>query len=209
MFALSVVFCLRFLIFFVHTFTKFAHIVCMGRFFLPLSVVFAAAGLLFVPIVTELSVHADVNRKKFAFSIYAYRAIKLIGGYVTAYPGGVALHVSPRKAILLPYSKMESERKRFSFVRSFRLISVSVTTETGAEYLIPAAIAHTALKTLFYSLGGEKEKTELWLTDGDTLKTSANLAVWFNLFMLLTVFLKFLKEKLKYLWRKKAKKSIG
>lgn len=180
----------------------------MGRFFLPLSIALGGAGLLFVPIVTELSVHADVNRKKFAFSIYAYRAIKLIGGYVTRYPGGVALHASAKKAILLPYSKMDSERKRFSFVRSFRLISLSVTTETGAEYLISVALAHMALKTLFYSLGGEKEKSALWLTDGDTLKTSAEVAVWFNLFMLLTVFLKFLKEKVKYLWRKKAKKSI-
>ena len=153
--------------------------------------------------------HGDLNRKKLAFSLYAYRIIKLFGGYATSYKGGIALHVSEKKAILLPYSEMDSERKRFSFVRSFRLISFSLTTETGAEYLIPVSLVHSVLKTAFFSLGGEKERSNLWLTDGDTLRVSADLVAWFNLFMLLKVFFKFLKEKIKILWQKKVKESIS
>lgn len=77
------------------------------------------AVLLFFPIFLEADVHYDMNRKKFGFALYAYKVIKLIGGYVTTYPGGIALHISPKKAILKPYSGMDSERKRFSLRRRF------------------------------------------------------------------------------------------
>ncbi len=167
------------------------------------------AVLLFFPIFLEADVHYDMNRKKFGFALYAYKVIKLIGGYVTTYPGGIALHISPKKAILKPYSGMDSERKRFSFTKAFRIVSFSLTTETGAEYLLPVSIAHTALRAVFFSVGGERENIEnnLWLTDGDELKISMNLVTFFNLFILLCAFLKFLKEKIKSLWRKKTKKS--
>lgn len=91
----------------------------MGRFLL-----FAAVGtlltaiLLFFPIFLEVDIHYDMNRKKFGFALYAYKVLKLIGGYVTTYPGGIALHISPKKAILKPYSGMDSERKKFSFTRT-------------------------------------------------------------------------------------------
>lgn len=89
------------------------------------------AVLLFFPIFLEADVHYDMNRKKFGFALYAYKVIKLIGGYVTTYPGGIALHISPKKAILKPYSGMDSERKRFSFTKAFRIVSFSLTTGNG------------------------------------------------------------------------------
>ena len=110
-----------------------AHIVGMGRlFFYFLITALGVIGLLFFPIVVEADVHYDMNRRKFGFALYAYKAWKLVGGYVTTYRGGFALHVSPEKAILKPYSGMNEDRKRFSFVRAFRVISFVLTTETGA-----------------------------------------------------------------------------
>lgn len=182
----------------------------MGRFFLFAGLgVIGLASLLFFPIFLEVDVHYDMNRKKLGFVLYAYKVIKLIGGYVTTYPGGIALHVSPKKAILKPYSGMDSERKRFSFTKAFRLVSFSLTTETGAEYLLPVSIAHTVLRAVFFAVGGERKNIEnnLWMTDGDELKISMNLVAFFNLFILLCAFLKFLKEKIKSLWQKKTKKS--
>lgn len=75
----------------------------MGRFLL-----FAAVGtlltaiLLFFPIFLEVDIHYDMNRKKFGFALYAYKMLKLIGGYVTTYPGGIALHISPKRPFLNP-----------------------------------------------------------------------------------------------------------
>ena len=169
----------------------------------------SVAFLLFFPIVIESDTHCDVNRKKFGFAVFAFKRIKLVGGYITTYQGGIALHISKKKAILIPYSQMNSERKRFSVIKTFRLISFNLTTETGAEYLLPIAFAHTALRAYFFAIGGDKDKIEnnLWFTDGDTLRVSLNFVIFFNLYILLKNFIKFLKEKIKILWRNKKKKS--
>jgi len=182
----------------------------MGRlFFFSAFIVFSVLFLLFLPFVIELDIHYDMNRKKFGFAVYLYKKIKIIGGYVGTYKGGLALHVSKKKAILVPYSKLNSERKRFSFVKTFRLLSFCLTTETGAEYLLLTSVVQTILRAYFFIIGGDKENIEnnVWLTDDDVLRVSLNCVIYFNLFILLVNFIKFLKEKMQILWRKKIKKS--
>ena len=182
----------------------------MGRLFFFVIAVLIFLGILFFPIYLETDAHYDLNRKKLGFAVYAYKKIPLIGGYISTYKGGIAFHVSEKKAILLPYKQMDSERKKFSFFKTFRLKTFNLTTESGAEYLFITAIAHTILRTLFFIKGGKKEGIEnnLWLTDGDVLRISLNALVYFNLFILLKSFIKFCKEKIQILWRKKIKKSI-
>ena len=149
-----------------------------------------------------------MNRRKFCFAIYLFGFLRILGGYIATYTGGLAIHITKKKAFLLPYSRINSERKRFSFIRTFHLRSFVLTTETGAEYLLPVSIAHTALRAYFFIKGGKKEKIEnnLWLTDGDVLRISLNLVVQFTLFMLICQFIKYLKEKIQ-VWQKKIKKS--
>lgn len=180
----------------------------MGRlFFFVLIVVLSVLALLFFPIYLQTNAHYDMNRRKFCFSVNAYKKIKLIGGYATTYPGGVALHVSKKKAFILPYAQMNDKRKRFSFTKAFRLKSFVLTTESGAEYLFLTAITQAVLRVVFFIKGGKKEGVEnnLWLTDGDVLRVSMQSLVYFNLFILLRVFLKFCKEKIIELCRKKMK----
>lgn len=184
----------------------------MGRLLLYVLIVLVViAFLLFFPIVFETDFHLDVNRKKCAFAVYLYKKLKLIGGYAATYQGGIALHVSPKKAILIPYSEVNSERKKFSFMKTFRLLAFTLTTETGAEYLFPVSLAHMALRVYFFMIGGKKEKIEnnLWLTDGDVLRVSLNIVAYFNGYILLVNFFKFLKEKIKILWQRKRKKSTA
>ena len=191
---------------------KPAHIVDMGRLLLYIMLwTMIGAFLLFFPIVLQSDAHYDMNRRKFGFAIVLYKKIKLIGGYVATYQGGLALHISSKKAILIPYSEIDNERKRFSFIKSLRLIAFTLTTETGAEYLLPVSVAHMLLRTVFFLLGGEKDKIEnnLWLTDGDVLRVSFHIVAYFNLFMLLYALCKFVKEKIKILWQKKMKKSTN
>jgi len=183
----------------------------MGRFFLISSIVLlSVAFLLFFPFWLNADVHYDMNKSKFAFSVALFKNIKLIGGYATTYRGGVALHVSPEKAILIDYSEMNGKRKKFSFMKSFRLKSFVLTTETGAEYLLGVSLAHTFVQT--YLLYKRKEKknvrSNLWLTDGDVLKITGHITLFFNFFILLLEFIKFLKEKIKTICRKKTEKSI-
>ena len=189
-----------------------AHIVRMGRLlFIALLWLSAIVLLLFFPIYIESDTHYDMNRRKFTFAVYLYGFLKLIGGYATTYQGGFALHVSKKKAILLPYAELNSERKRFSFVKTFRLVSLRLTTETGAEYLFPITLLQTLLRAYLFFKPEKRGKIEnnVWLTDGDELRISFNSVIFFNLFIILINFLKFLKEKMKILWRRKTKKSIA
>ncbi len=181
----------------------------MGRLFFFFIGIVVVAAILFFPIYIETDAHYDMNRRKFAFVVYAYKRIPLIGGYAATYSGGLALHVSKKKAILIPYSKLDSERKKFSFVKTFRLKGLLLTTESGAEYMALSALAHSVLRTLFFIKGGVKERIEnnLWLTDGDVLRISVNCLLYFNLFILLKNFIKFCKEKIRILCQKKLKKS--
>ena len=180
-----------------------------GLFFMLLAV-FIVLIVLFLPIYFELDGHYDMNRKKLGFGIYLYHKIKLLGGYIATYKGGLALHIGPKKAILIPYTQLDTERKKFSFMKTFHLNKLILTIETGAEYLFFTAIAHAVLRGYFFIKGGEKENIEnnLWLTDGDVLRISLNCVVRFNLFILIINFIKFLKEKVKIIWLKKKRNSI-
>ena len=173
-----------------------------------LFVLVAICILLLLPIFLRTSIYYDVNKRKFSFSIELYRIFRILGGYVATYKGGLAIHVSDKKAIVIPYSELDKERKRFSFTRTFHLKSFILTTETGAEYLVPMAMTHMILRTYFFIKGGKKEKIKnnLWLLDGDVLRISLKCVFFFNGLMLLKSFFKFIKEKI-ILWQKKTKNS--
>ena len=164
--------------------------------------------LLFFPIYVKTDGHYDMNGRKLAFSISLYKFFRVFGGYIATYKGGLAMHVSSQKAILIPYRDLNRERKRFSIMRTFRLRKLQITTETGAEYLLPCAATQAVFRLIFFILGGKKEKIEnnLWLTDGDVLRITMNLSVRFNLFILFRRLIITIKEQIKDLWQKKIKK---
>ena len=165
-----------------------AHIEDMGRLFFILAIVFICIVLLlFFPVYLETDGHYDVNGRKLAFSVNAYKRIKLFGGYIATYPGGLAVHLSQKKAVLIPYSQVNHERKRFSIFRAFRLKGLVLTTETGAEYLLPFTLTHICIRAYYLMVGGKKDNIEqnLWLTDGDVLRESISLVVHFSIFILL------------------------
>lgn len=178
-------------------------------FFIFFVICLSVLVILFFPIYLDTNAHYDMGGRKFSFSINAYKLIKLIGGYIATYTGGLAAHISPKKAILIPYSDLDNERKRFSILKSFRLKTLTVTAETGAEYLLPVYLLQNVAQVFFLATGGKREELEsnLWLRDGDILRISLNFTVRFNLYILLHNFLKYLKEKIKVLCQTKIKGS--
>lgn len=107
------------------------------------------------------------------------------------------MHTSSNKAVLLPYSNLNDERKRFSVIRAFRLKELNITVETGAEYLLAVSFVQIVFRIFFFAVGGKKEKiaNNLWLTDGDVLRISGNFTLSLNLFIVLKHLLLKLKEK--------------
>lgn len=187
-----------------------AHIEDMDRFFFVILLIsLSILILLFFPIYLKADGHYDMNGRKLAFSICLYRYLRVFGGYIATYKGGLAMHISPQKAILIPYKDINNERKRFSIMRAFRLNKLNITMETGPEYLLPSASIQTFFRVIFFVFGGKKEKIEnnVWLTDGDALRITMNVSVRFNLFILLRKLISMIKEKIKQLCQKKIKNS--
>lgn len=148
-----------------------------------------------------------MHRRKLAFVMHINKFFRVLGGYIATYKGGFALHVSEKKAILLPYKEMNSKRKKISIIRTFRLKALSITTECGAQYFLQMAALQEFFEGVFLIFGGKKEKLErnLWLTDGDVLRISMSVVIRLNLYMVMRNILKFLKEKVRCYVRQKSK----
>ena len=151
-----------------------------------------------------------MNKRKCAFSIFGFKWLKLIGGYIATYPGGFVIHLSENKAVLLPYSQVKNERKRFSILRTFRLLAFSITIETGAEYLLSVTVGQMILRTyaLIKNQKRQNIKNCICVANGDVLRISLHCALMFNLFIVLKSVIKFIKEKIKLLWQKNHKQLV-
>ena len=181
----------------------------MDRVLLLLLIILGIVMILFFPIYLDTNLHYDMNRRKLSFGIYFYNFLKIIGGYIATYPGGFALHVTDKKAILLPYNQLKDEQKRFSFMRSFHLKKFSLITETGANYLMPIFLVQLLARIYSFVLlqDNRRIKSGVWLKNGDELLVSIHCTLSFNIFILLKNLFVFIKEKIKILWQKNIKKS--
>lgn len=174
----------------------------MSRFFLIAICLLSALSLAFLPIFQTLDVYADARKGKLAFSLRLFGFIKLLGGYFGIYKDGVVLHSSYKKVYLLPYREMDEKRKKFSFVKSFRLFSFRVAIESGAEYAL-----YTAILDRLYACAKEiapqksilkkRMLLSLWLTDGDILRACGKITTYFNLTTILKSFFIFLSSRIK------------
>lgn len=188
---------------------QLAHINCMGKLFFFVLILSVLCAILFFPIYIETNAHYDMNRRKLTLGLYLYKIMRIFGGYLATYRGGMAFHVSKKKAIIIPYAQVNKERKRFSIFRTFRLKSLRLTIETGGEYLLPMATAQAILQT-YFTLKSDRShvyQSVLWLNNGDLLRISLQFTVYFNLFIILRFAYKVLKEKIKRSCRKKMKNS--
>ena len=183
----------------------------MGRlFFILFCIISGTLFFLFFPIYVTTNAYYDMNGRKLSFSVGLYGFLKLIGGYFATYQGGLAIHTSKKKAILIPYSQINNERKRFSAMRTFRLKTLRNTVETGPEYLLYVSLLQSVFRVIFLAMGGQEEKIEnnLWLKNGDVLRISTQFTLRFNLFIIIRNFINIMKEKIKLLWQTTKKSTI-
>ena len=180
----------------------------MGRLFLFTKIFSIFLIVLFFPIFISGDLHLDFKRKKYAFCLKLYQKIKIIGGYATVYSEGIALHVSDKKAILMPYKELNSKRKRISFIKTFELVSIKATIEAPFYSGIPLSLFHrffNIAKKIDYRLN--KCNFQVWISEKENLKISAKCTMFFNIYILLADLLEFLWRKINGLWQEKAKKS--
>ncbi len=168
----------------------------MGEFFVWST--FAGFLLTFFPIFLWLDSYVDIPKNRAWFSLSLYRHLKLFGGYGQLDREGIAVHLTEKKAVFVPYDKMGDTRKKFEITKGFQLWRLHQTVETGgAESLYGIFIA-----ALLQSVGGgtfaylrtkhpflSLENNTL-LSDKACLKFSFETATVFNGFVIGMAFMK-------------------
>ena len=158
----------------------------MGEFFIVSA--FVAALLFLFPIYVRIEAHLDVKENKCWFFIGLYRYIKLFGGYGQLQKDGIALHITKKKAIFIPYDKMGDTRKKFEITQGFQLLSFHQVVETGGAdsvYAIMLGAVFNAITGSFSSVIRTKYpyvslKNNLLLTHRAELKITLQSEVVFN-----------------------------
>lgn len=153
--------------------------------------------LLFFPIYVEGCLYYDVHEKKLGVAVYLFKKWKIIGGYLSDYPGGFAFHTSRDKVFLLPLNDRENQKKRISVFRLFKLTDFAVNTETGADYLPLSMLFNSFLKGYFFWQGGEKKnyQNHIWLKDGDYFSVSIDAVARVNFYMQICALIRLIKER--------------
>ncbi len=86
------------------------------------------------------NIYFDVKSGKVGLVIKLYGIITILGGYLSPCPGGVAWHISTKKAIILSYRQLDDGRRRASKRNDIKFRSLSVVLELGPEYLLPTSM---------------------------------------------------------------------
>ena len=158
----------------------------MGEFFIISA--FLAALLFIFPLYIRVEAHLDVKENKCWFFVGLYRFLKIFGGYGQLQRDGVALHITKKKAIFIPYDKMGDTRKKFEITQGFQLLSFHQVLETGGAdsiYAIMLGAAFNAVTGSLFSALHTKHpylslKNNLLLTHKSGIKITLQSEVVFN-----------------------------
>jgi hypothetical protein len=164
--------------------------------------------LLFTPIFLTIDWYYDALKGKFVFSLNLMNCIKIFGGYITSYEKGFAVHKNKKTAILLPYTEIKDKRKRFSYLKTFRLHRFTTNIKCSPEsFFIFDVIRRTINIIRIYNKSLSKINLQINLISNEKMNLSGKCSLNFDLFILSVEFIKFILRKIKEIWQLKIKKS--
>ena len=120
----------------------------MGDFFVWST--FAGFLFTFLPVFLWLDTYVDLSKNRAWFSLSLYRHFKLFGGYGQLDREGIAIHLTRKKAVFIPYDKMADTRKKYEITKGFQLWRFRQTLETGGA----ESIAGIFVAALLQAVGG-------------------------------------------------------
>ena len=158
----------------------------MGEFFIISA--FVGALLFLFPLYVSVEAHLDVKENKCWFRISLYRHLKILGGYGQLIKDGIALHITKKKAIFIPYAKMADTRKKFEITQGFQLMRFHQIIETGGAEsiygIMLGAVSNSIAGSVFSILQTKYPfvslKNNLLLTNRTELKVTLQSEVVFN-----------------------------
>ena len=151
----------------------------MGKFFLFFCILAIVILAVFFPIKITADGYYLLRSARVNLSIRLFNKIKMIGGYLSSYRGGFALHFSSAKAVVFGYKDVETREKNFPFRKSFKIKKISLHIRTGAEYFLPICSLEIIRRSIAQINPFLKEKStvEIALINNDELHVAARMTV--------------------------------
>ena len=97
-----------------------------------------AMFLLLVPIFLQVSLFFDAKNEKIGCVLRLYGVFPLVGGYLTLCKGGVAWHISEKRAKLILRKPKKKKARKKSAVKLFKIQKIKCVWEVDPMYLLPA-----------------------------------------------------------------------
>lgn len=175
-------------------------------------VILLCIAVLLFPIFLSIDLFFDIEKKKCFFAVYLLRFIKLHGGYITACRHGLAVHLSKKRAVIVPFGALFDTDKKFELTKGFLLYGYSHLIEIGSKEGVAApllAAAAVRIATCIVSVFAVQKlhcrsfKGDVACVCGQTcFKVSMRLIFLFDLALLILagckLFLRNLTEKKKH-----------
>ncbi len=168
------------------------------------------------PVFLWAEVYADAGERKAWFSLSLFRIFRIFGGYAEVRKEGLALHLTEKKAVLLPYAAIGETRKKFEIAQGFQLWQFRQVVETGGAGkpygVILAALIQTAAAQAFAILKTRHPflsvRNSILLENRAVFKVSIETAVVFNgLVVTVTLIKKGLEVFLNWIRKKRSEAS--
>lgn len=171
--------------------------------------------LLTFPLFVKFDVCYIKTKNKMFYKISLFNVIKILKGYVELIKEGIVIHLTKRKAIIIPYKNIVGIRKKFKPLKDYHFIKLNSILEIGfKDDLVNSFFVGNVNNFIFEFVNwffyhkkpyvNLKNKTLLFEND-KRLNYFLELTVVFNMLMILVSGIKILMEKILYVFRNKAR----
>lgn len=157
---------------------------------------------LIFPIFSDVLVFWSKDHQKIYFLIRIYGLIKVYGGYLQRNKDCIAIHVSRKKAYLIPYKEvLPTTGKKLQTTKGFHLTSVAVYSEIGYLEYESTYLLAGALQILFSNIFilGKKNGFDFHgntiLSTGEQIHVFFKIKFVFNLLILILAGIKIIINK--------------
>lgn len=157
------------------------------------------------PIFLTTYVYFDTSKMHTYFCLKIFSKIKILSGYIQFIKDGIAIHLTEKKAIIIPYLIKFDLQKTYKLAKEYNVTSFCSIIEYGNFDLIKntkVAIVHNSINNLICPIIHDRKqylkiKNDLVLYNTNTKpKITIKFVLLFNLVSIISTLIKIILEKI-------------
>lgn len=170
--------------------------------------IFAFIIVLIFPVFLTTYFYIDGNKKQLYFCLKIFSKIKILSGYIQFIKDGIAIHLTKKKAIIIPYLIKFDLQKTYKLAKEYNVIQFFSIIEHGNVDLIEKykiSMLYSSINNLIcpiiqYRKQYLKIKNDLILYElNSKIKVTIKLVLVFNLISIISTIIKIILEKISWI----------